>query len=80
MMGASKLLVRCTVRMRPLFLSPSPEEEMAIWFEGGGVPLARFINAPEDGEPARFDILEEEVEGKRSANPNLNEKSALRRS
>jgi hypothetical protein len=56
-MGASRLLVRATVRIRPLFRS-SFAEEMAICVEGGGVALARFISAPpEVGEDGRFDIF-----------------------
>lgn len=56
--GASRLLVRWTVLMRPLLRS-SPVEEIAIWvFAGGGVSLARFITVPwrVGGEALRFDI------------------------
>ena len=54
-MGASKLLVRWTVRMRPLLRS-SLDDEIAIWFVGGGVARAFFTSAPLGGEALRFDI------------------------
>jgi len=56
-MGASKLLVRWTVRIRPLLRS-SLDDEIAIWFVGGGVARARFISAPVGGEALRFDIAD----------------------
>lgn len=44
--------------MRPFELSPA--DEIAIWFEGGGVALALFIRVPsEGGEAPRFDIFED---------------------
>jgi len=56
-MGASRLLVLCTVRIRPLFLS-SFDEEIAIWLDGGGVAFARLTRAPPGvGEGPLFDIL-----------------------
>lgn len=56
-MGASRLLVRATVRISPLFRS-SFAEEMAIWVEGGGVAFARLISAPLAlGEDGRLDIV-----------------------
>jgi hypothetical protein len=57
MIGASRLLVRWTVLTNPLLLS-SPEEEMTIWLDGGGVALALFTRVPSrGGEGPRFDIL-----------------------
>jgi hypothetical protein len=57
MIGASRLLVRWTVLTSPLLLS-SPEEEIAIWLDGGGVALALFTRVPSrGGEGPRFDIL-----------------------
>lgn len=48
--------------MRPLLRS-SLLEEMAIWFDGGGVALALLTRAPADGgECVRFDISEVERE------------------
>lgn len=42
------------------FLLSSPADEIAIWFEGGEGPLARFTSAPSlVGEPPRFDIVED---------------------
>ena len=56
-MGASRLLVRATVLISPLFRS-SFADEMAIWVEGGGVALARLISAPPAlGDEGRFDIV-----------------------
>jgi hypothetical protein len=56
-MGASRLLVRATVRMRPLLRS-SPADEMAIWFVGGGVAFARLMIMPLDGGDALlFDMF-----------------------
>ena len=47
MMGASKLLVRWTDRMRP-FLS-SPAEEMISWLDGGSPDFARLMRPPVPG-------------------------------
>lgn len=48
--------------MRPLLRS-SLLEEMAIWFDGGGVALALLTRAPAGGgECVRFDIGEVERE------------------
>lgn len=62
-MGASKLLVRLMVRMRPCSLSLFPEE-MAIWVLGAGDPeRARLMSAPPGGGDApRFDMLRDERE------------------
>ena len=59
MIGASRLLVRLTVRMRACCLS-SLEEEMAIWVSGAGEPeRARFMSTPLGGGDApRFDMVE----------------------
>lgn len=54
-MGASKLLVRWTVRIR-LLLRSSLDDEMAIWFVGGGVARAFFTSAPAGGVALRFDM------------------------
>jgi len=57
MMGASRLLVRFTVRMRP-FCRSSFDEEMAIWLDGGVEERTLFIRMPAGGgEAPRLDIL-----------------------
>ena len=58
MMGASKLLVRFTVRTRPCCRS-SFEDEMMIWFATGEDERARLMIALPcgGGEALRFDIL-----------------------
>lgn len=57
MIGASRPLVRWTVLMSPLLRS-SPDEEIRIWLDGGGVALALFTTVPSrGGEGPRFDIL-----------------------
>ena len=56
MIGASKLLVRLTVRMRACCLS-SLDEEMAICVFGAGEPeRARLMRAPPGGEALRLDM------------------------
>ena len=59
-MGASRLLVRFTVRMRP-FDRSSLDEDIAIWFVGGVKGRAFLMRAPSEGEEARFDIFGEEL-------------------
>lgn len=63
-MGASKLLVRLMVRIRPCSLSLFPEE-IAIWVLGAGDPeRARLMSAlPGGGDAPRFDMLRDEREG-----------------
>ena len=57
-MGASKPLVRLTVRMRACCLS-SLDDEMAIWLEGGDCDLTLLISTPPDGggDAVRFDMV-----------------------
>lgn len=56
-MGACRLLVRFTVRMRACCLS-SFEDEIAICVFGAGDPeRARLIRAPPGGDALRFDIV-----------------------
>lgn len=47
-MGASKLLVRFTVRMRACCLS-SLEDEIAIWFAGGDWDRTLLMRTPPEG-------------------------------
>lgn len=58
MMGASRLLVRLTVRMRACCLS-SLEEEMAICVFGAGEPERALLMStpPGGGDAPRFDMF-----------------------
>lgn len=63
MMGASKLLVRFTVRMSPFSFVP---EEIAIWLVGGGVARALLMSVPSGGgDPPRLDMLPVRVDASR---------------
>jgi hypothetical protein len=59
MIGASRLLVRLTLRIRPFCRSSLPDE-MAIWFRAGEFERARLMRVPSvdgGGEAPRFDIV-----------------------
>ena len=65
-MGASKLLVRFTVRMRACCLS-SLEDEIAIWFAGGDWDRTLLMRTPPEGggDALRFDMTVREEGSKR---------------
>ena len=57
MMGASRLLVRLTLRTRPFWRS-SPDEEMTSWLRGGVLERARFMSWPSPGgDVPLFDMV-----------------------
>ena len=60
MIGASKLLVRFTVRMRACCRS-SFDDEIAIWVSGAGEPeRARLMRAPPGGDAPRLDMVDDD--------------------
>lgn len=68
MMGASRLLVRLTLRTRPFWRS-SPEE-MTIWVRGGVLERARLMSWPSPGGDAPlFDMMT--VETKKVVNDHV---------
>lgn len=56
-MGASRLLVRLTVRMRAWFRSSFDCEMIICCSSGSAEERALLIRAPPGGDPGRFDIV-----------------------